>query len=183
MSDQWAGQGFGWQNMFVPPAEDPRDQGDVHGEREVLISYLRSERQTLQLKCAGLTPEQLARRAIPPSELTLLGLVRHMAAVEHGWFRRVMQGDSGPRPVRPNGLHSEEFTLPTPTSSEVDLAFREWQRQCDAADDYIARTDLDTRGQDDVELREVMVDMIEKYARHLGHAGLLRECIDGRRGQ
>jgi uncharacterized damage-inducible protein DinB len=183
MSDQWSGKGFGWRNMFVSPEDDPRDQGDIHGERDVLIGYLRSQRQTLQLKCAGLTPEQLARRAVPPSELTLLGLVRHMAAVEHGWFQRVMQGDSGPRPFRPNGLHSEEFTLPTPTDFEVDAAFTEWQRQCDAADDYVAQTELDARGQNNVELREVLVHMIEEYARHLGHADLLRECIDGRRGQ
>jgi len=183
MTDQWVGKGFGWQNMFVPPADDPRDQGAVYGERDVLIGYLRIQRQTLQLKCAGLTPEQLGRRAVPPSELTLLGLVRHMAAVEHGWFQRVMQGDSGPRPFRPNDLHSEEFTFPTPTDADVETAFTEWRRQCDSADDYVERTELDVRGQDDVELRDVIVHMIEEYARHVGHADLLRECIDGRRGQ
>lgn len=183
VADQWAGKGFGWQNMFVAPAEDPRDQGAVHGERDVLVRYLRFQRQTLQLKCAGLTPEQLASPAVPPSELTLLGLVRHMAAVEHGWFQHVMQGDSGPRPFRPNGLHSEEFSFPMPTDVDVDLAFKEWRRECDAADEFVARTALDTRGQNDVELREVLVHMIEEYARHLGHADLLRECIDGRKGQ
>lgn len=183
MGDQWEGKGFGWQNMFVPPAQDPRDQDTAHGERDVLLRYLSFQRQTLRLKCAGLTPEQLANPVVPPSELTLLGLVRHLAAVEHGWFQRVMQGDRGPRPFRPNGVHSEEFTFPMPTDSDVEAAFQEWQRQCDAADEFVARMELDARGADDVELREVLVHLIEEYARHLGHADLLRECIDGRRGQ
>lgn len=182
MADQWAGKNFARENMFVTPEEDPRDYSAVFGERDVLARYLRGQRQTLRLKCAGLTPEQLGTRAVPPSELSLLGLVRHMAAVEFGWFQRVMQGDTGPRPFRPNDVHSEEFTFPAPTPSDVDEAFAEWQRQCDAADELIARSELDTRGGGDVELREVIVHMIEEYARHAGHADLLRECIDGRRG-
>lgn len=94
-----------------------------------------------------------------------------------------MQGGSGPRPFRPNGVHSEEFTFPMPANSDVEIAFREWGRQCDAANEFVARTELDARGDDDVELRKVLVHMIEEYARHLGHADLLRERIDGRRGQ
>ncbi|MBO3743513.1 DinB family protein [Actinoplanes flavus] len=183
MGDQWAGQGFGWQNMFVAPEEDPRDESSLYGEREVLAGYLRAQRQTLELKCGGLTPEQLALRSVPPSELSLLGLVRHMAAVEHSWFQRVMQGDEGPRPFRPNGRHSEEFSFAVPADDDVEAVFGEWRRQCEAADAFIGRTDLDVRGQGDVELREVIVHMIEEYARHNGHADLLRECIDGRRGQ
>lgn len=58
-----------------------------------------------------------------------------------------------------------------------------WERQCKATDEYVARSELGTRGQDGIELRDVLVHMIEEYARHLGHADLLRECIDGRKGQ
>lgn len=194
MTDQWVGKGFGWQNMFVAPEDDPRDlraqtrapmRDSLRGERAVLASYLRFQRQTLELKCSGLTPAELATRAVPASELTLLGIVRHMAAVEHSWFQMRMQGASGPRPFRPNDVHSEEFTLPEPTAEVVEEAFAEWRRQCRAAEEYVARTDLATPMRDEPrrELREVIVHMIEEYARHNGHADLLRESIDGRRGQ
>ena len=184
MADQWAGKGFGWQNMFVRPGDDPRgDNAPTRGERDALTSYLRFQRQTLELKCSGLDATQLSTRSVPTSELTLLGLIRHLAAVEHGWFQRVMQGDEGPRPFRPNGVHSEEFELPSPSQSVVDEAFAEWHRQCAAAEEFVAATELDTRGREEIELREVLVHMIEEYARHLGHADLLREAIDGRRGQ
>ena len=106
-----------------------------------------------------------------------------MAAVEHRWFQRVMQADEGARPFRPNGVHSEEVELPKPTPESVEEAVREWQRQCAAANAFVAETELGKRGAGDIELREVLVHMIEEYARHLGHADLLREAIDGRRGQ
>ena len=184
MTDPWAEKGFGWKNMFVSPEVDPRgDASPTRGERETLLSYLRFQRQTLELKCSGLDPDQLSSRAVPSSELTLLGLVRHMAAVEHGWFQRVMQGDEGARPFRPHGNHSEEFELPIPTPETVKEALSEWQRQCAEADAFVAETKLEARGAEGIELREVLVHMIEEYARHLGHADLLREAIDGRRGQ
>jgi len=184
MTDRWAGQGFGWLNMFVAPADDPRGEPTpTRGERDALTSYLTFQRRTLALKCDGLTPAQLARRAVPTSELTLLGLLRHLAAVEHGWFQRVMAGDQGPRPFRPHGVHSEEFTLGAVTAGTVEEAFVEWRRQVRMGDELVARTGLDERGAGDVELREVLVHLIEEYARHLGHADLLREAIDGRRGQ
>lgn len=178
------GKGFGWENMFVSPGDDPRaDNGPTRGERDALTSYLRFQRQTLELKCSGLDPMQLSTRSVPRSELTLLGLVRHLAAVEHGWFQRVMQGDEGPRPFRPNGLHSEEFVLPSPSQPVVNEAFTEWHRQCTAAEEFVAANELDAQGSGDIELREVLVHMVEEYARHLGHADLLREAIDGKRGQ
>lgn len=184
MTDPWAGKGFGWMNMFVAPEADPRgDPPPTRGERQTLTSYLRFQRQTLELKCSGLDPAQLSSRAVPSSELTLLGLVRHLAAVEHGWFRRVMQGDDGAQPFRPHGIHSEELELPAPTPETVREALGEWQRQCAAAEAFVAETSLEAQGADGIELREVLVHMIEEYARHLGHADLLREAIDGRRGQ
>ena len=75
MADPWEGKGFGWKNMFVAPDVDPRGDGSpTRGERETLTSYLRFQRQTLELKCSGLNPDQLSSRAVPSSELTLLGL-------------------------------------------------------------------------------------------------------------
>ena len=75
--------------MFVSPEVDRRGEGSpARGERETFASYLRFQTQTLELKCSGLSPDQLSSRAVPSSELTFLGLVRHMAAVEHGWFQR-----------------------------------------------------------------------------------------------
>ena len=77
--------------MWVDPEDDPRDTGAaLRGERAVLIDYLQHYRMTLEMKCEGLDAEQLARRSVPPSTLSLLGLVRHLAKVEHTWFRRVM---------------------------------------------------------------------------------------------
>ena len=71
---------FGWENMFVTPEEDPRSDGpSENSERAVLLDYLRDYRLTLQMKCADLSAEQLARRSVPPSSLSLLGLVRHLA--------------------------------------------------------------------------------------------------------
>ncbi|MGN6599609.1 MAG: DinB family protein [Actinomycetes bacterium] len=182
--DPWASKDFAWQNRFVAPEDDPREQRPVHGgERAVLTTYLRSQRQTLALKCQGLSPEQLAMAAVPPSDLTLLGLVRHMATVEQGWFQRAMQGDDAPRAFRPTGTHSEEFSYPPPTGADVTAALEEWQRQCEASDAFIARNELDVRGEDGIELREVLVHMVEEYARHNGHADLLREAVDGRVGE
>ncbi len=185
MTDPWAGKGFGWSNMFAAPDTDPRPHGPVVGERDVLLGYLQYQRGTLALKCSGLTPEQLSERVIPSTELTLLGLVRHMATVEYGWFQLALQDVSGERPFRPNNVSSEEFTLPEPSQDVVDEAFRVWREQCVLSDEFIAANDLVVRAvrEPDKELREVLVHMIEEYARHNGHADLLREAIDGRRGQ
>ena len=82
----------GYDGMWLPTDQDPRMQmGPTRGERECLIGYLEHYRQTLALKCDGLTAEQLATRAVPPSNISLLGLVRHMARVEQSWFRRVIE--------------------------------------------------------------------------------------------
>ena len=184
MSDPWTGQGFGWKNMFVAPEDDPRKlDRHTRGERDTLVTYLSHQRQTLEMKCTGLNPEQLSMRAVPPSDLTLLGLVRHLAGVEFGWFQRVMQGVEGPRPFRPNHEPTEEWHLPEPSVDAVEEAFDAWRRQCAATDEFVARTDLDAQGSNGMELREVLAHMIEEYARHLGHADLIREAIDGRRGE
>ena len=85
-------------DMWVDPDDDPRDTGvELVDERTTLIDYLRAYRLTLRLKCAGLDAEQMALRSVPPSTMSLLGLIRHMADVERSWFRRVMAGEHVPR--------------------------------------------------------------------------------------
>ena len=79
-------------DMWLDPSEDPRTYGNPQGEKATVAEYLRNYRLTLQLKCDGLDAEQLARRSVPPSTLSLLGLVRHMANVETRWFLGVLQG-------------------------------------------------------------------------------------------
>ena len=92
---------FAWWDMFVHPDADPRSDGPgENSERAVLIDYLNDQRLTLQLKCADLDAEQLARRSVPPSDLSLLGLVRHLAGVEQAWTQIRMAGERVPRLYR-----------------------------------------------------------------------------------
>src|SRR5881394_766944 len=84
--------------MWVDPAADPRDTGtELRDERATLIEYLRAYRLTLEMKCADLDADQLARRSVPPSTMSLLGMIRHMAEVERFWFRTVMAGEEVPK--------------------------------------------------------------------------------------
>ena len=161
---------------------------DPDGERDTLLAYLDRYRKTLVRKCEDLTPEQLATRSVPPSTLSLLGLVRHMAAVEQSWFRRVMGRDPAlPRLYGKLEHRDADFDGAEPTQECVDEAFTALRREVSYAEEYVAgQGDLAVLGDvdgDDIELREVIVHMIEEYARHCGHADLLRECIDGRTGE
>jgi len=176
-----------YADMWVDPQEDPRGQEFTHGERETVLDYLDGYRKTLVMKCEGLTPEQLATASVPPSNLTLLGLVRHMAAVEQSWFRRVMGRElSLPRLYGKLEDRDADFTRVEPTQECVDEAFASLAREIAHAEEWVAAHDFDDLGQHpdgEIELREVLVHMIEEYARHCGHADLIRERIDGRTGQ
>jgi uncharacterized damage-inducible protein DinB len=119
--------------------------------------------------------------------MSLLGLVRHMAAVEHSWFQRQMQAKDEPRLFGKNEDRDADFNEAVADQAVVDEAFATWREQIAAADafyegvdDLGATVDLDGH---EVEIRDIVVHMIEEYARHCGHADLLRECIDGRTGQ
>ena len=185
MVGQQPGRTFGWRDMWAPPHDDPREVGDpVSGERATLVRYLRDRRLTLEMKCEGLRPDQLALRSVPPSDMSLLGIVRHLAEVEQYWFRIVMLGERPARHYR--GSATISFLEATGDPRVVDEAWRLWRDEVAHAERVVAATpDLGTRGRgpEQPELREVMVHMIEEYARHLGHADLLRERIDGRIGQ
>jgi uncharacterized damage-inducible protein DinB len=180
---------FAWSNMFVHPDEDPRESGPILGdERATLVEYLRFQRLTLELKCSGLDADQLARRSVPPSTLSLLGLVRHLADVERSWFRWVMAGQDAPPHYRSDANRDADFEGAVADPEVVAEAWDTWRAEVAFAERFVAEApDLDVIGntsdQGQVSLREVVVHMIEEYARHCGHADLLRETIDGRIGQ
>ncbi|MFE2407514.1 DinB family protein [Kitasatospora sp. NPDC059408] len=157
----------------------------VADDRTSLTGFLQYQRETLAWKCAGLTAEQLRQRAVPPSGLSLLGLVRHMAEVERSWFRNVVTGEDVPAhwPRRAPGPFAE-FDV---DGADPDEAFRIWEEECArsrATVDAAESLDAVVHWRDEVfTLRYVLTHMIEEYARHNGHADLLRESIDGTTGE
>jgi uncharacterized damage-inducible protein DinB len=162
--------------------DDPRTQDGPTDERSVLLRYLANYRLTLELKCADLDAAQLARRAVPPSNMSLLGLVRHLATVEQYWFRVAMDGQDVVRLYRGDG--NDEFDDAVGERAVVAAAWKDWRAEVANAEAFVeAHPDLDHTGPGGEVLREVLVHMIEEYARHCGHADLLRERIDGRIGQ
>ncbi len=175
----------GFDGMWLPHDEDPRmNDTPSRGERAVLVEYLDHYRDTLALKCDDLTPAQLGTRSVPPSSMSLLGMVRHMARVEQSWFRRMIEAE----PDLPRLFQDEEagFAFGEATQELVDESFALWRREIAHAREVLARTDLDAIVEvhgDSIEVRDIIVHMIEEYARHAGHADLLRECLDGRTGQ
>ena len=153
------------------------------GERETLRAFLDYHRDTLAMKCEGLSDEQLRERSSPPSTLSLLGLVRHMAEVERTWFRRVMNAE------RVGMVWSDEENdfqrAYDATGSTRAEAFTAWQAEVEISgrvEREAASLDVtahQARWGEDVSLRLVMVHMIQEYARHNGHADFLREAVDG----
>ncbi|MFC4020456.1 DinB family protein [Micromonospora sp. GCM10011542] len=179
---------FGWLDRFVHPDEDPRSGGGFSDERTILVHYLRDQRLTFQLKCDGLDADQLARRAIPPSTMSLLGLIRHLAEVERGWFRRTMAGQDALKIYASEADPDGDFDGAVADPEVVAEAWRTWQAEVEFAERFVAEApDLGVQGRqrlgNTVVLRELLVHMIEEYARHNGHADLLRERIDGRVGE
>jgi hypothetical protein len=163
----------------APDVERP-DPALVNDERAALHDWLRFHRQTLMLKCAGLTAEQLCRRAVPPSTLSLLGLVRHMREVERSWFLRgFARLDRPPIYYSPDNRDGD-FDDVDPALAQDDYAA--YLAECVEADAAVADRGLDeTMPHRDgpTDLRWIYLHIIEEYARHNGHADLLRECIDG----
>jgi uncharacterized damage-inducible protein DinB len=179
--------------MWADPEQDPREQGDPpSGERDTLVRYLRDYRLTLEMKCAGLDAEAMARRSVPPSNLSLLGLVRHLAGVEHSWFQIVLAGQDLPRLYRTAESPNADFEGAAPDPEVVADAWNTWRAAVAFAEKFVdeapsldvaGEVDDDVHGRVGMPLRSVLVHMIEEYARHMGHADFLRERIDGRVGQ
>jgi uncharacterized damage-inducible protein DinB len=158
---------------------DPPSTGD---ERVMMRTFLDFHRATLEMKCEGLSDEDLRRQSMPPSTLSLLGLVRHLAEVERRWFREILGGEDLPRVWSVAGDFQTAYDATGATRAE---AFAAWQeevghaRRLEAAagslDDEVY---VDNWGEN-VSLRLIMLHMMHEYARHNGHADLLREGIDG----
>ncbi len=175
-------------DMWVDPEEDPRETGvKPVGEKETLWDYLRRYRLTLEMKCSGLDAEQLAQRSVPPSTMSLLGLVRHLARVEHHWFQRVLQGHDVPRLYVTETDREHDFNGAIADAAVVEEAWSSWRREVAAADEWLARdVSMDAEvslADGTTPVRDIIVHMVEEYAGHAGHADLLRERIDGRTGQ
>jgi hypothetical protein len=154
----------------------------IAGEREMLRAFLDYHRSTLAMKCDGLSDEDLRRQSMPPSKLSLLGLVRHMAEVERTWFRQVINGEDIPLVWSDQGDYQVAYDASAATRSE---AFGAWQaeighsRRIEGQAESLDVTARQPRWGEDVSLRLVMLHLIHEYARHDGHADLLREGIDG----
>jgi uncharacterized damage-inducible protein DinB len=155
-------------------------------EREMLDGWLDYHRATLEMKCDGLRPEQLRQRAVSPSSLSLLGLVRHMAEVERHWFRNIFREEDAPplffTEADPDGDFNDLESV------EPDEALATWHRECGYAREVSAAASLDDLGKhksrigEEFSMRWILTHMIEEYARHNGHADLIREAIDGTTG-
>ena len=157
-------------------------EGPLTGpERPILAGYLAWHRAYLLHKCAGLTGEQLALRSVPPSNLSLLGLLRHMAKVERRWFReRLGRQELEPMFDPALGVDADFEDLDPALAQQ---AYDRFGTECRLADDVVAASayeDPVPSRQGEMSLRAVVVHMIEEYAQHNGHADLIREAIDGR---
>ncbi|GEC09937.1 hypothetical protein SSP24_75920 [Streptomyces spinoverrucosus] len=186
MTDQparWT-QATVYPDMWVDPDDDPRNTegASPDGELATLQDFLTGYRMTLRMKCDGLNAEQLARRSVPPSTMSLLGLLRHLAEVERDWRNWITDGDPLPKLY---GKRDADFDGAVAEQAVVDAAYADLEREQAATDAALAEhADLGERvGREGIAVRELMVHRIEEYARHCGHADLLRECVDGRVGQ
>ncbi|MCP2245476.1 DinB family protein [Lentzea aerocolonigenes] len=157
----------------------PPLQGD---ERETLRAFLDFQRATLAMKCEGLSDDDLRRRSMPPSTLTLLGLVRHMAEVERTWFRKVINGEDIPLVWSEDNDYQVAYDASGSSRSEAFAAWEnevEHARKIEREAESLDVTGYQPRWQEQVSLRLVMHHLCHEYARHNGHADFLREGIDG----
>ncbi|MBC6446937.1 DinB family protein [Actinokineospora xionganensis] len=157
----------------------------IADERTSLTQFLDWQRQTLEMKVAGLTAEQLREKAVPPSAISLLGLVRHLAEVERSWFRVVVNGEQVPSywGRGADGYHAD-FEV---EDADVEKAFEVWREACAQSRAVVDGAEsldvLGRYGDEEYSLRYVLTHMIEEYARHNGHADFLRERLDGATGE
>jgi uncharacterized damage-inducible protein DinB len=171
---------------MVDEIEDPRRQEPPFGlgERDMLEQWLEYHRMTLFLKCEGLSDEERKSRPVPTSLLSLHGLLRHMAEVERNWFHRVLLSEPETAPIWYDPAIEDSELVPLDDADwEADLAAR--HRECAQARVAAAARDLDDTGirhGEPCSLRWIYTHMIEEYARHNGHADIIRELVDGHVG-
>ena len=153
-------------------------------ERTTLLAFLAWQRGTLDRKCRGLSDDQMRQAAAPPSNLTLLGLLRHMADVERGWFRRTLAGEE--IEDRYSSDDDPDGDFDNVAAADVQAAFASWSEECALADEIMDRRALEATGKQrtgrEVSMRWILNHMIEEYSRHNGHADLIRQAIDGATG-
>jgi uncharacterized damage-inducible protein DinB len=163
-------------------ADERPDPPSTGPEREMLRAFLDFHRATLAMKCEGLSDDQLREQSSPPSALSLLGLVRHMAEVERTWFRRVINAEDLPLIWSKTGDFQAAYDA---SQGSREQAFRAWQgevehaRRIEREASSLDVTGYQARWEEEVSLRLVMLHMMHEYARHNGHADFLREAIDG----
>jgi hypothetical protein len=169
--------------MASPPDTRP-EPPYVGGERDTLVGFLDYQRATLLWKCAEVGAEDLVRRVVPTSNLSLVGIVRHMTLVEWSWFEERFAGLSIPPPISTDDDVDADFNDLDSARVDVDLA--RFDAQCAISRRLTSAAELDQLAavaRNPLTLRWILVHMIEEYARHNGHADLLREAIDGAVGE
>ena len=167
--------------MANPVTPLPAAKAFAEDERSVLLGYLAYHRAVLARKAEGLNDEQTRLAAVPPSALTLLGLIRHMTDVERWWFRRVLLSEDVP------ALFEDEEEWRPPADATIDDALAAYWDEIAVIDRHLGDASMDDRNQGEPDpgqhaLRRTIVHMIEEYARHCGHADFLGEAIDGSTG-
>jgi Protein of unknown function (DUF664) len=176
-------EGMTWIAPNPPELADGPLVGD---DRPILEAYLAWQRYTLLTLCAGLTGEQLTERTIPPSNLSLLGLVRHLGKVERIWLRQRAAGEAvGPLYGTPDDASLKDADFNELDATEAEADFARYREECKLADSAVANMGFDetfTAKGETYSLRVAYVHLIAEYARHNGHADLLRELIDGTTG-
>lgn len=172
-------------NLSQPWPDDTRiAPPQTADERAMLVAFLDWHRETFALKCADVTAERLSEHGVPPSGLTLHGILRHLAAVERRWFRQQFAGEAVPNLYYSDDDPNQDFDQ---LDGSVAEAFATWRGECELSREIVAGAALEQTGAvlrrgEPFSLRWVLLHMIAEYARHNGHADLLRERIDGATG-
>jgi len=162
----------------------PKDEVAAEDEKTTLLAFLGHQRNFLIRKASGLTEDQVRIAACPPSDLTLLGLVRHLADVERGWAKRGIAGMDVPSLFSSDDDVDGDFH-PSPEATMAD-ALAVFQSEAEDADEIYRRAGLDDIERSErgfYSVRWILIHLIEEFARHLGHADLIREAIDGQTGE
>lgn len=164
------------------PGDNRTDPPRLGTERETLRGFLDYQRATLAMKCEGLGDEELRQQSMPPSTLSLLGLVRHMAEVERAWFRRPFEDNDAPMVWSDKIDFQAAYDASASTRAE---AFAAWEaevensRRIERQADSLDLAGYQPRWGEEVSLRMAMVHVLVEYGRHNGHADFLREGVDG----
>ena len=172
------------ENYAVAMVGDRSEPPLVGDERCILLGFLEFHRVTFSLKWRGLTNEQLSRRALAPSALTMHGLVRHFAGFERWWLQNQFLGTDAPKLYYTDDEPDQDFEG---LDGDPHVAYAAWERECEKSRNIISAASLDdtgtrTRDAKPISLRRIVVHLIAEYARHNGHADLLREHLDGTTG-